>query len=125
MRSALSMLALTTVCSAHSVAYVEQHESALWASFKQTYRKQYSNADEVHRRAIFKANMLTAASLEAGSKTASYGDSPFADLSAEEFRIYHSSVPTPTPSPARIFSDAEVLELSNSSIDWRTKGYVI
>ena len=125
MKTALSVLAMAAASTALPASYVEMNEGLLWANFKQTYGKQYSGADESARRAIFKQNMLKAAEREAGSKTGvRHGMNAFTDLTAEEFKAYHTlSVPA-KESPKKQFSESEVLKVKATSVDWRTQNRV-
>eukprot|EP01062_Namystynia_karyoxenos_P042975 TRINITY_DN31469_c0_g1_i3.p1 TRINITY_DN31469_c0_g1~~TRINITY_DN31469_c0_g1_i3.p1 ORF type:complete len:328 (+),score=58.62 TRINITY_DN31469_c0_g1_i3:1-984(+) len=125
MRTCLSVLAAAAATSALPASYVEANHGLLWKSFKETYGKQYSGADEDRRRAIFVDNMLKAAALEA-KDTASFGMSPFSDLTAEEFKATHHNMPARArgPTPSRKYaSDAEALAAA-TPVDWRTKGAV-
>lgn len=124
MRTCLSVLAAAAATSALPASYVEANHGLLWKSFKETYGKQYSGADEDRRRAIFVDNMLKAAALEA-KDTASFGMSPFSDLTAEEFKATHHNLKVQQKeSPKNIFSAEEAREASNGSVDWRKKGAV-
>ena len=122
MRTCLSVLAAAAATSALPASYVEANHGLLWKSFKETYGKQYSGADEDRRRAIFVDNMLKAAALEA-KDTASFGVSPFSDLTAEEFKATHHNLKVQQKeSPKNLFSAEEAREASNGSVDWRKKG---
>jgi len=50
--------------------------------------------------------------------------SPFADLTAAEFKGRHNLNVTRKASPPAMFSDAEVKQALSSSVDWRSKGAV-
>ena len=124
MRTCLSVLAAAAATSALPASYVEANHGLLWKSFKETYGKQYSGADEDRRRAIFVDNMLKAAALEA-KDTASFGVSPFSDLTAEEFKATHHNLKVQQKeSPKNLYSAEEAREASNGSVDWRKKGAV-
>lgn len=124
MRS-VAVLALAGSVSALSEEYVRANTGLLFSNFKQAHGKSYpSAAEEALRSKIFAANMVDAARLEKANPQAQFGASKFADLSASEFKVYHSlSVPNKT-SPAPMFSDAEVQKALATSVDWRTKGAV-
>ena len=125
MKTALSVLAMAAASTALPASYVEMNEGLLWANFKETYGKRYSGEDESARRAIFKQNMLKAAEREAGSKTGvRHGMNAFTDLTAEEFKAYHNLRLPTKPSPPALFSAAEVRQVQNTSVDWRTQGRV-
>jgi cathepsin F/cysteine peptidase B len=69
--------------------------------------------------------MVKAADLERQNPKAQFGMSPFADLTAAEFKqTHHNLNVTQKASPPPMFSDAEVAEALASSVDWRSKGAV-
>lgn len=58
-----------------------------WQKFKVDFKKEYATAEEEHERfQIFAANMEKAVRLTAEEKTATYGVTRFADLTAAEFK---------------------------------------
>jgi cysteine peptidase B len=121
MKSALALLALVGSSAALPAAYVEENHGLLWETFKAEHGRTYSAAEEAHRRTVFKANMLRASELERRNPEAQFGMNKFADLTAEEFRVYHRlNVPTKA-SPAPLFSAEEVKRLTADGVDWRTK----
>lgn len=79
---------------------------------------------ETERYEIFMQNMVKAAELERQNPKAQFGMSPFADLTAAEFKTYHNLNVTQKASPPPMFSDAEVAEALASSVDWRSQGAV-
>jgi len=124
-RSAALASAFATTVSGLSEEYVAGNAELLFENFKADHGKKYENAaEEQLRLQLFKANMVDAARLEKLNPKATFGASKFADLSAAEFKVYHSlSVPA-KPSPPAIFSDAQVANTTGSSVDWRQKGAV-
>merc|ERR1719171_2993418 len=69
--------------------------------------------------------MVKAAELERQNPKAQFGMSPFADLTAAEFKqTHHNLNVTQKASPPPMFSDAEVAEALASSVDWRSRGAV-
>ena len=85
--------AAATLCAGYPASYIEVNEESLWRAFKATYNKRYETPDEdVRRRAIFKANLLRGAEMEAESVTdVQFGVSPFSDLTQAEFKAQHTS----------------------------------
>eukprot|EP01062_Namystynia_karyoxenos_P044179 TRINITY_DN32459_c0_g1_i13.p2 TRINITY_DN32459_c0_g1~~TRINITY_DN32459_c0_g1_i13.p2 ORF type:complete len:328 (+),score=96.46 TRINITY_DN32459_c0_g1_i13:61-1044(+) len=109
--------------------YVRGNAELLWASFKSTYGKTYAGADEARRKDVFTANMVKAARRSGADRTATHGMNAFSDLTAEEFKVYHSLNMTGKKqkkggSPAKMFSEAEVLRAKASPVDWRDHGAV-
>ena len=124
MKTACAVLAMAAASSALPVNYIEENEMLLWNNFKSTYGKKYSGSDEVKRRAIFKANMMKGADLEERNARATFGMNVYSDLSAEEFKTYHSlNVPT-KESPRKEFSETDILKAAANPVDWRSKGAV-
>eukprot|EP01063_Lacrimia_lanifica_P005745 TRINITY_DN1347_c0_g1_i2.p2 TRINITY_DN1347_c0_g1~~TRINITY_DN1347_c0_g1_i2.p2 ORF type:complete len:330 (+),score=123.09 TRINITY_DN1347_c0_g1_i2:49-1038(+) len=125
MKSALAFLALAGSAAALPAAYVEANEGALWASFKEEHRREYTAAEEPMRRAAFKRNMLRAAELEAQSKTgAEFGATQFSDRTDEELAVYHNlrlpaDVHNASATAPRVVAEGEVLKYLGTSIDWR------
>eukprot|EP01063_Lacrimia_lanifica_P005748 TRINITY_DN1347_c0_g2_i1.p2 TRINITY_DN1347_c0_g2~~TRINITY_DN1347_c0_g2_i1.p2 ORF type:complete len:330 (+),score=97.25 TRINITY_DN1347_c0_g2_i1:52-1041(+) len=130
MKSALLLLGLAAAATALPREYVEANEAALWASFKEDFRRTYSTAEEPRRRAIFRQRMLEAAELEAQSKTgARFGATKFSDMTDEELsqyrglRIPQGALDAAAAAP-KLYSEAEVVRAANTSIDWREKNAV-
>jgi C1A family cysteine protease len=126
MKSALALLALATTATALPASYVENNAGLLWEAFKAEHGKSYSAAEEPRRMAIFKANMMKAAAMEAGSKSgARFGVNRFTDMAAEEFKVYHSlNVPNVERNETPEFSESELLLSKKKSKDWRQGGAV-
>lgn len=105
----------------HAVDMVEEFES-----FKQKYQKAYSSAEEEQKRfQIFKNNMKIARQIQLYDLgTATYGASPFADLTVEEFSQTHMTPRWDSSyddrlKPAKIPTDTPA-----DSFDWRKHGAV-
>jgi hypothetical protein len=126
MKSALALVALATAATALPAEYVEANHELMWGNFKAEYGKTYAAAEEGRRMGIFKENMLRAAAMEAASKSgAQFGVNKFADLTAEEFKVYHNlRVPEAEESAVPQFSESERLRAKGESKDWRTAGAV-
>jgi len=119
-----AMCALLGVSAGLSEEYVRGNGPLLWKSFKDAHRKSYHPTKESQRYEIFMENMVKAAELERQNPQAQFGMSPFADLTAAEFKVYHNLNVTRKASPPPMFSDAEVAAALASGVDWRSKGAV-
>jgi len=124
MRRATALCALLGVAAGLSEDYVRGNGPLLWQSFKNAHGKTYHPTQESARYEIFMQNMVEAAHLERRNPKAQFGMSPFADLTASEFKVRHSLNVTKKASPPAIFSDAEVKQALSSSMDWRSEGAV-
>lgn len=125
------MMRVTALCALLSGAaglseeYVRGNGPLLWKSFKDTHRKSYHPSKETERYEIFMQNMVKAAELERQNPKAQFGMSPFADLTASEFKATHHNLNvTRKASPPPMFSDAEVAAALSTSVDWRSRGAV-
>jgi cysteine peptidase B len=105
--------------------------SSMFEEFKTTYGRRYATAAEESKRlSIFVENMKIAAMHQAANPLASFGANEFADLSAEEFKIRHSSdkfyakAAANAKAPTALFTEAQ-LKATAGSIDWRQKGAVV
>jgi len=120
-----AMCALLGVSAGLSEEYVRGNGPLLWKSFKDTHRKSYHPSKETERYEIFMQNMVKAAELERRNPKAQFGMSPFADLTAAEFKATHHNLNvTRKVSPPPMFSDAEVAAALATSVDWRKQGAV-
>ncbi|KAJ9445560.1 Cruzipain [Diplonema papillatum] len=122
MRRCFAMLALAAAATALPASYIEANKDLLWKNFKQTYAKTYIGAEETRRMAIFVENMLLSSQLEKMNPQAMFGSSPFADMTADEFKVYHNLSVKVKESPAPIFSSEQWA--AAEPVDWRTKGAV-
>jgi len=101
-----------------------------FTTFKLKYNKHYaSKVEERKRFHTFMENMQVAAKLNKLNPNATFGISPFADLTAAEFKTYHNgnkhyanAVAKHKPNPSVITK--EMIKAAGQSIDWRTKGAV-
>jgi len=118
------MCALLTGAAGLSEEYVRGNGPLLWKTFKDTHRKSYHPSKETERYEIFMQNMVKAADLERRNPNAQFGMSPFADLTAAEFKGYHNLNFTRKASPPPMFSQAEVAGALASPVDWRSEGAV-
>ena len=126
MKSALALVALATAATALPAEYVEANQGLLWSNFKRDFGKTYAAAEEEGRMGVFRENMLKASAMEAASKTgAQFGANKFADLTADEFKVYHNlRVPVGAETTEPQFSESERLRAKGASKDWRTVGAV-
>eukprot|EP01061_Rhynchopus_euleeides_P007468 TRINITY_DN164_c0_g1_i4.p1 TRINITY_DN164_c0_g1~~TRINITY_DN164_c0_g1_i4.p1 ORF type:complete len:329 (+),score=133.11 TRINITY_DN164_c0_g1_i4:61-1047(+) len=127
MRCAALLVCALMAAQAHgySEEYVRANSKLLWRSFKNDYGRQYTSlAEEERRYGIFTGNMLKAARFEKEqTKGATFGMNVFSDLSAEEFKVYHSlQVPQKASPPPMFTADEE--KAVQASVDWRSKGAV-
>lgn len=105
--------------------YVNQNGDALWASFKQTYNKKYSDAtEEASRRAIFQFSMRSAAKWQATNPHATFGAGPFSDLNATEFAPRATGLRPRTVKDVPNPFNATELAAAPASFDWRDHGAV-
>eukprot|EP01059_Diplonema_ambulator_P033874 TRINITY_DN72_c1_g2_i1.p1 TRINITY_DN72_c1_g2~~TRINITY_DN72_c1_g2_i1.p1 ORF type:complete len:324 (+),score=127.23 TRINITY_DN72_c1_g2_i1:152-1123(+) len=102
--------------------YVRANARAMFRTFKADFNKQYTTAaEEMRRFDIFTKNMLKAAQHEKEQTMgATFGINKFSDLSAEEFKAYHSLKVEEREGPAYVATDRAI----PTEIDWRTKGAV-
>eukprot|EP01065_Artemidia_motanka_P040275 TRINITY_DN500_c0_g1_i6.p2 TRINITY_DN500_c0_g1~~TRINITY_DN500_c0_g1_i6.p2 ORF type:complete len:327 (+),score=116.63 TRINITY_DN500_c0_g1_i6:88-1068(+) len=105
--------------------------SETFEAFKAAHGKKYANAGEEQLRAeIFEANMAKARELSKGEPLASFGASPYADLTEAEFAEYHSSGSFYATADRSGFAAAETFPAwataaaEAGSVDWRSKGAV-
>jgi C1A family cysteine protease len=124
-------IVLAVLAAAHCVAAARGSHMS-WDQWKAHYKRAYTPAEDARRAAVYDDNMRTAAQLEARNPLAEFGVSPFADLTAAEFKsTYHNgdeyfkaeaerrrTSPRPDPSAAHLKAPAV------QKIDWRTKGAV-
>eukprot|EP01060_Flectonema_neradi_P018854 TRINITY_DN257_c0_g1_i5.p1 TRINITY_DN257_c0_g1~~TRINITY_DN257_c0_g1_i5.p1 ORF type:complete len:626 (+),score=156.83 TRINITY_DN257_c0_g1_i5:48-1925(+) len=95
---------------------------AEFSAWKAVHGKTYSGAEHESRFATYSANMEAAKKLSEKDH-ATYGASPFADMTEEEFRSYHNAD----------FSEVDVssldvaplvIDFQAEAVDWRQKGAV-
>jgi C1A family cysteine protease len=124
MRRATALCALLGVAAGLSEEYVRGNGALLWESFKSAHGKSYNPAEESARYEVFVQNMVKAADLERRNPQAQFGMSPFADLTAAEFKTRHSLNVTRRASPPAMFSAEAVQQALATPVDWRSKGAV-
>jgi len=120
-----ALLALFGSAQSLSEEYVRANNDLLFTNFKEQHGKTYPNAaEEALRSKVFAVNMVEAARLEKANPQATFGASKFADLSAAEFKVYHSLKVQNKSSPAPMFSEEQVRQALATGVDWRSKGAV-
>ncbi|KAJ9454511.1 Cruzipain [Diplonema papillatum] len=119
-----AVLVLAACTSALPAPYVTANHDLLWNTFKLTYNKNYSAVVEKMRKAVHLLNMLESAELEKRNPLAQFGSSPFADLTKEEFKVYHNLQRQKTQKALvpRLFTDEQIA--AAAPVDWRAKGAV-
>jgi cysteine peptidase B len=122
MRSLLIIATIFAVAALASTDYISEFES-----FKVTYNRKYANAkEEAARLRIFLENMKTAEKLQEANPLATFGVNQFADLSPEEFEVYHNGAAF-FAERAKEVHDVEKIEglpAADEKVDWRDKGAV-
>jgi cathepsin L len=124
--SVLAVLAIAFSCTLALDVTLNQH----WQSWKNANSKQYSDAEEHVRRAIWESNLniVQQHNLEAdlGLHTYWLGMNAYADMTINEFvkvmNGYNNTMRTARPSRNTFTFDSSVK--APDSVDWRTKGYV-
>jgi hypothetical protein len=104
---------------------------AEFAAFKVAHKKHYASAaEEKHRFGVFRANMARAAELNKKNPEARFGASPFADLTAAEFKVYHNSERAYAALQASNnfpfyprYTEAQI-KAAPTNVDWRAQGAV-
>eukprot|EP00756_Hemistasia_phaeocysticola_P023242 Hpha_TRINITY_DN15881_c1_g2::TRINITY_DN15881_c1_g2_i1::g.190685::m.190685/K01373/CTSF; cathepsin F len=124
MRRVAALGALLGVAAGLSEDYVRGNGPLLWQNFKESNRKTYSAEEEGARYKIFMENMMEAAQLEKANPEATFGASPFSDLSKEEFKAWHNLKVPKKASPKAMYSAEQVRAALATSVDWRSKGAV-
>jgi len=124
MRQATMLCALLGVAAGLSEEYVRGNGPLLWNNFKTAHGKSYAAAEEARRYDTFMQNMVESAGLEKANPKATFGASKFADLTKEEFKVWHNLQVPKKASPPASFSASEVKAALASSVDWRSKGAV-
>eukprot|EP00666_Eupelagonemidae_sp_cell4sb_P009774 gene9774-9723_t len=103
----------------------ESEAATHFAAFKRDYKKAYaSQGEEAHRFGVFKETMRLAVEEQKLNPDAEFGVTKFADLSAAEFKVYHSLVWPANrtyDSVAPQFSDEEVAQALATTVDWTQK----
>lgn len=128
------LVLLTGMCAALHGAAHDDHDAAMWVvqfeQFKRDYRRVYASVEEEARRLQhFIENMAKARELSRRNPQARFGVNNFSDLSAAEFKSYHSgekhlSKMIAERQPVNDIFDEDELKLRGGSIDWRDYGAV-
>jgi len=134
MRRAACVLLGAAGCAALSeraADYKDADAAAHFAAFKRDYAPSYATAaEESHRFGVFKDTMRRAVEEQKLNPDAEFGVNKFADLSAEEFKVYHSldwSNNTQYDEVVRlgsVYSDDDVKQALAVTVDWVAKGAV-
>jgi len=130
-----SLLIAATTAALLAVAASADQDQLLkdFELFKTKFDKKYTSAAEESKRfKIFVENMQVAAKLNAQNPLANFGSaSPYADMSAQEFKSRHNAEKTYSKLKSKAATESvehpsaeELAAASGKSIDWRTKGAV-
>jgi cathepsin L len=123
--SVLAVLAIAFGCALAFDAQLDEH----WQLWKATHNKQYSNVEELVRRAVWESNLKIVQNhnLEAdfGVHTYWLGMNAYADMTNDEFnRVMNGYNSTRQQrSSRRTFTFDSSVELPDT-VDWRKEGYV-
>lgn len=106
------------------IAVAEIDYMPAWRDFKKKYNKNYDMVEENKRYMIFIEHMQQTAKLQQENPSASFGVTKFADLTEEEFKIYHNSEQYYASLDQNVERISVVVNESAADVDWRTKGAV-
>lgn len=108
----------------------------MFASFVATHKKSYkSDAEKAHRFQVFVSNMQKASEISKRNPMAKFGASPFADMTAAEFKSYHNGDKyfgarlhelkgeKKSKNYAPLYTEKEMRAIP-ANVDWRQKGAV-
>lgn len=126
---AVLVIAACLVPVAMARLYAEVTPESLFAAFKQKYGKTYANdTEESFRQHVFTHNVLIARRHAALNPHATFGVTPFSDLTETEFRShYHNAAAHFAAAERRVRVPVEVVGNTDdvpAAIDWRKKGAV-
>nr|prf Cys protease:ISOTYPE=2 [Trypanosoma rangeli] len=126
---AVLVVVLCLLPAAMASLRVEETLASQFAAFKQRHGKVYgSAAEEAFRLGVFKENLLFARLHAAANPHASFGVTPFSDLTREEFRSrYHNAAAHFAAAQKRVRVPVEVeVEVGGApaAVDWRARGAV-
>lgn len=104
-------------------------------AFKAKHHKKYTAEEEAYRFAVFTQNMKKADVLNAQNPQARFGASPFADMTAAEFKTYHNGQDFFNSRVQELKADktaknyhpafsADQIKAAATNVDWRAKGAV-
>nr|AFA34858.1 cathepsin L-like protein [Trypanosoma dionisii] len=115
------------VPAATASLHAEETLASQFADFKQRYGRVYkSAAEEAFRLSVFRKNLLDAKLHAAANPHATFGVTPFSDLTREEFRSRHHSGAAHFAAGrkrARVPVDVGVGD-APAAVDWRDRGAV-
>eukprot|EP00755_Sulcionema_specki_P033171 Sspe_Gene.100183::Locus_74905_Transcript_1_1_Confidence_1.000_Length_1059::g.100183::m.100183 len=130
MKAVLGLVLVVVVVAvyAEEAAYQLERRHVRFQHWKKRFRKTYkSAAEEQLREEIFRANMAIAAALQVRDSSARYGETPFADMTQDEFRRYKGTdfLRTSRPRHEAALSTSRTRPFRPlSSLDWRDRGAV-
>ncbi|EKF27064.1 cysteine peptidase, partial [Trypanosoma cruzi marinkellei] len=105
----------------------EETLASLFAEFKQKHGRVYkSTAEEAFRLSVFRANLFLARLHAAANPHATFGVTPFSDLTREEFRYRYQNGAAhfaAAQERARVPVNVEVVG-APEAVDWRARGAV-
>eukprot|EP01062_Namystynia_karyoxenos_P050530 TRINITY_DN39341_c1_g1_i1.p1 TRINITY_DN39341_c1_g1~~TRINITY_DN39341_c1_g1_i1.p1 ORF type:complete len:543 (+),score=91.82 TRINITY_DN39341_c1_g1_i1:89-1717(+) len=117
-----------------SAEYIERNSRSMWEAFKVTHQKKYAEPSEEERRfGHFKASMQRAAEHQRRNPLASFGPSPYADLSEDEWARKVTGLQPisekerqkePPILHASLYSSTRAEKLAAKNMDWRHAGVV-
>jgi cysteine peptidase B len=127
-----ALLAFSAVCT---VSATTDALRASFEAFKATHSKSYASvAEDSFRFTVFAENLRRAETLNAQNPQARFGASPFADMTAAEFKAYHNGDKYFSARVAELKGDkshtyyprytAEQMKAAPTNKDWRTEGAV-
>eukprot|EP00998_Keelungia_sp_KM082_P005867 NODE_2156_length_1124_cov_5185.018054_g2138_i0.p2 GENE.NODE_2156_length_1124_cov_5185.018054_g2138_i0~~NODE_2156_length_1124_cov_5185.018054_g2138_i0.p2 ORF type:complete len:318 (+),score=80.71 NODE_2156_length_1124_cov_5185.018054_g2138_i0:77-1030(+) len=115
MKACLVLAAVACALAARTL----DDDVALFNDFKSTYNRAYAPSEEAHRLNCFRKNLDTIERFNAKGAE-HHGINQFADLCADEFKVYHNLAIKNVSAPLADNGPAPTA----SSVDWRTKGAV-
>ncbi|PWV12496.1 putative cysteine peptidase [Trypanosoma cruzi] len=115
------------VPAATASLHAEETLASQFAEFKQKHGRVYeSAAEEAFRLSVFRENLFLARLHAAANPHATFGVTPFSDLTREEFRSrYHNGAAhfAAAQERARVPVNVEVVG-APAAVDWRARGAV-
>jgi len=119
MRCLIAAFCLFALCAS------AQDPASMFQDFQAKYGRQYeSKAEEQKRFGIFLENMKTMKALNELNPKATFGVNGFADMTAAEFKVYHSADAHYKASAAKRGEEVEEKVAAGKSVDWRKRGAV-
>ena len=115
----LCLVIVALVCVAYASSTREAYEQ-----FKVKFGRHYNAAEDAKRFHNFAVNMRKAEQLAKENPYAQFGEGPFADMDAEEFRRTHLNLRPSAPQEVNVVMSEADLKATASKLDWRDKGVV-